>query len=336
MPDTHHRDAHLIAAALEPWAIREPMLQIIARVLGRHVAGRRASETELQAALVNRETLPQAGGGGAAVLQVYGVLVPRANLLDDISGGTSFENLGHQLDEAMLADAVKTIILDINSPGGSVPGATELHAKILKARRKKAVIAQIQYSGYSAAYWIASAATKIYAAPSAGVGNIGVLTIHEDLSKALEMEGITETYIYAGKYKIDGNSSQPLSAEAKAYLQTRVDAAMEMFVTDISRGRGASKDEIRTGYGQGRDVSAADALAMGMIDGIQTLEETVARALEPSPQASVAAARAAYQMDPLVDTTQEPRPVATVQDRRLDAWLERQALEQITAALGAR
>lgn len=319
------RDAHISAFALDhPWAITRPMLQIVARVLGRHLVGHKASADEIQAALVKRGGLPQPGGGAVAIIPVHGVLVPRASLLDDISGGTSYEDLTGKLRDAMSMDAVKTIVLDVNSPGGSVAGATEFAREVLKARRKKAIVAVAQYTMCSAAYWIASCATKIVAAPSANIGNVGVFMIHEDLSKALEMEGIKETYIYAGKYKIEGNPSQPLDPEAQAYMKKRVDAALEMFIGDISRGRGASKDEIRNGYGEGRDVDASEALALKMIDEIGTLDETIARAMEPAPTA----ARAAEETSPAIDTAQEPLP-ATAQDRTRDdshTWRQRQAL----------
>src|SRR5688572_24294991 len=178
---------HVLSFVLEhPWAITKPMLTVIAGILARRVAGQDVDRTEIEAALVNRKNLPQPMAGSIAILPVYGVLAPRMNLFSEMSGGTTFEKLTGRVREAMGTKAVKTLVLDIDSPGGSVAGATEFARELLKARAKKPIIAQIQYTGASAAYWLASCCTEIVAAPSARVGSIGVYTSHDDISAALE------------------------------------------------------------------------------------------------------------------------------------------------------
>lgn len=307
---------HVLSFALEhPWAVTRPMLAVIAGILGRRVAGLKASEEEIAAALVNRKNLPQpVEGGSVAVIPVYGVIAPRANLLSDMSGGTTFQTLTGQLHEAMANKAIKTIVLDVDSPGGSVAGATEFARELLRARTKKPVIAVAQYTMASAAYWIGAAATEVVAAPSALVGSVGVLTIHNDISAALADLGVKRTYISAGKHKIDGNEAEPLSAVAAADIQAKVDEAYSVFVGDISKGRGVSVAEVRSGFGEGRIVSAAEALQLGMIDRIATLDDTLARVLSGAAAPDARAARTPS----IPDTTQEPSP-ATVQDRAADA-----------------
>jgi signal peptide peptidase SppA len=312
-----HRHEHVLSFALEhPWAITRPMLSLIAQILGRRLSGQEPDPAEIQAALVNRKNLPQPGGGAVAIIPMYGVIAPRANLMSQMSGGTTFETLSLQLREAMGNKAVKTIVFDVDSPGGNVAGATEFAREVMKARAKKAIIAVAQYQMCSAAYWTMAGATYIYAAPSARVGSIGVFTIHEDLSKALEMEGINLTYISAGKYKVDGNETQPLSKESLARIQAKVNEPYERFLGDVSKGRGVSLADVRAGYGQGDSVSAADALTLGMIDKIATLDDTLA---------SLMAVPVGGSMAPLddnsasaLDTPQEPSS-ATGQDRIADA-----------------
>jgi signal peptide peptidase SppA len=300
------RDAHVLGFALDhPWAIEESWLAIIASILGRHAAGQAVDDATLQAALVQRKNLPQPPGGGVAVIPVYGVIAPRLNALSSMSGGTSYAQLSEQLAAAVADPKVKTIVFDVDSPGGSVAGAPEFAAEVRAARATKPIIAQAQFKMGSSAYWLSASATKIYAAPSALVGSIGVYTIHDEISKALAEKGVTRTYISAGKYKVDGNEVTPLTDEIMARMRVPVDAAYGQFVGDISKGRGIPVDQVRTGYGEGRAVTAADALTFGMIDGIATLDETIARAFDGERVPTSLAAH---------DTVQELSQ-ATTQDR---------------------
>jgi signal peptide peptidase SppA len=309
---------HVLSFCLEhPWAITPSMRVVLASIVARRVSGQKATDEEISAALVNRRNLPQpAGDGAVALIPVYGVIAPRVNMMTEMSGGTTFETLSAQLGEAMGNKTVTSIVFDIDSPGGNVAGASEFAKLVREARAKKPIVAQIQYTGASAAYWIAASATKIYAAPSAMVGSIGVFTIHEDLSKALEMEGIRITYISAGKYKVDGNETEPLGDDVKARWNAKVNEAYARFCADVSKGRGVPLGDVTGGYGEGDTVTAATALSLGMIDGIATLNETLARVM--SGDTDDRAARASI---PPHDTTQEPSP-ATVQDRAADTTLE--------------
>jgi signal peptide peptidase SppA len=310
-----HRDAHVLGFALShPWAIEPSMLAVIADVIGRHVAGEVVDDATMQAALAKRRDLPQPSGGGVAVIPVHGVIAPRANLLTAMSGGTSFESLTGMLNEAMASSKVQTIVLDVDSPGGSVAGATEFASALMAARVTKPIIAVAKYTMGSAAYWLASAATKVYAEPSALVGSIGIYTIHDEVSKALAAKGITRTYISAGKHKVDGNETVPLDGEALAHVQASVDAAYENFLGDIAKGRGVSLASVRNGFGEGRVVRASEALALGMIDGIATLDATIAAAAGGTPTPLSASATP---QEPSPATGQEPSRVRQRQEIEL-------------------
>ena len=295
------------------------MLRTVADVLARRIAGQTLTTAELDAALTKRDRLPQPETGAVAVIPVHGVLVPRGNLFSDVSGMTSLDKLRSQLQAAVNSEAVDTILLDVDSPGGSAAGTTEFARDVMKARTKKPIVAVAQYTMASAAYWISSAATEIVASPSAQVGSIGVYTIHDDLSKALAELGIKRTYIAAGKFKVDGNETEPLSASALEHIQGLVNTVHDRFIADISRGRGVSKDDVKTKFGQGRLMTADDALSAGLIDTVATLEDTLAR-LTSAPSKS-RDARAATDPPALAeDTSQEPAPRATDQDRPEARW----------------
>jgi signal peptide peptidase SppA len=238
---------HVLAFALEhPWNLTEPMLTLVASILARRIAGEDVDRAEVEAALVNRKNLPQPRQGTVAVIPIYGVLAPRMNLFSEMSGGTSYQQLSQQLRAAMSDKTVKQIVFDIDSPGGSVAGNAEFAHEVMKARTKKPIIAQAQYTMASAAYQIAAAATEIVAAPSALVGSIGTFSIHDDLSEALKKHGIKRTFISAGEGKVDGNPTEPLGDEPRGRIQARVNEAYDTFVTNVTRGRGQGSSRVRT------------------------------------------------------------------------------------------
>jgi len=320
---------HVLSFALEhPWAITPSMRSVIADILARRVVGQATDPAQLQAALVNRKNLPQPTGGGAvAIIPVYGVIAPRMNMLSEMSGGTTFETLTAQLHEALGNKAVKTIVFDVDSPGGNAAGATEFAREVLAARTKKPIIAQAQHLMASAAYWPMACATQIWASPSSHIGSIGIYAMHEDISEALAKLGVKREVISAGKYKAEAAPiGGPLGEEQRTHIQSIVDAFYDAFIGDISKGRGVAKDDVRKGFGEGRTVTAKQALSLGMVDGICTLTETIARVTEGSP--SQAGAAAAREDSSQIDTSQEPAQ-ATDQDRSKDArWQERIAIER--------
>jgi signal peptide peptidase SppA len=257
--------------------------------------------------------------GGAAPLPLHGVIAPRINMVSDISGGTTFEGTEQALNAAVADPRVSTIVLDIDSPGGSVFGAHEFARAVLKARTQKTIVAMIHPLGASAAYWAASAATQVVASPSAQVGSIGVVGMHEDRSGKLATEGIKRTLLSAGDGKTDGNPDEPLSDRARAQLLGHIRSYYALFVQDVCDGRGQSADMIREGW-KAQMYTAGEALERGLIDRVATLDETLARfgatAPLPSPNAHV---------EP-PDTPQEPSP-ATGQDRTAQLALARAVLE---------
>jgi ClpP class serine protease len=95
--------------------------------------------------------------------------------------------------------------------------------------------------------------------------------MHQDVSEMLSAEGITTTFIYAGKYKTEANPFEPLSDDAAEFHQSQVDATYEQFVADVARGRNVNKSLVRDGYGQGRMFHAAQAAELGLVDRVATL-----------------------------------------------------------------
>lgn len=322
---TSRNYAHLVAFALEhPWAITPPMRAVVADILARRLAGVDADEAVIAAALEARATREVAvpTGGTVAVIPLAGVIAPRMNLFSETSGGTTFEALTRQLQGAVADPNVKSIVFDVDSPGGNVAGASEFAREVLRARTIKPVIAQAQHLLASAAYWGMAGATEIVASPSALVGSIGVYTLHDDISALLGELGIKREVFSAGKYKAEGADGGPLSDDAKAHVQSLVDGAYGRFVGDVAKGRGIKPADVRSGYGEGRTLGADQALAAGLIDRIATLQETLARVTQPTTP--IVGTRAAADAPPVVMDARSITPLV-VRDPALIEY-ERRAL----------
>lgn len=212
------------------------------------------------------------------IIPLHGPIFPKANIMTQMSGATSLEEWRSDFTELMNNDFIQTIVMDVDSPGGHADMVPETAAMIREARNHKDIIAVSNTAMDSAAYYLGSQATKIYASPSAQVGSIGTILTHIDDSGAMAMKGIKETHIHGGKYKAE--LSGPLTDEAKAHLQAYVDDHYRTFVQDVATGRGITPEEVEEKYGQGRVFSAQMGLDVGMIDGIASLDHVLGRLLE--------------------------------------------------------
>lgn len=266
--------ARYVASTL--WAITPEKMADLLSVLAYRAAGHEFTPDEI-AARIGGGRSASPGAAGVAVIPIRGVLAHRMGSMEMSSGGASAEEIGQMVAHAAADPGIGTIVYDVDSPGGTVPGIQELAAQMFALRGVKRQVVQVNALAASAAYWLASQADEIVSIPSGTVGSIGVYAAHEDLSAALEKEGIKVTLISAGKHKTSGNPFEPLSDEERAVIQARVDTAYGQFVKDVARGRGVTPAAVRSGYGEGRTLDAKDAKAAGMIDRIATLDETLTR-----------------------------------------------------------
>jgi len=209
------------------------------------------------------------------VLEIKGTLLYSAPEWLEAFGYTSYQAISRRFDALMADSRVKTIVLRVQSPGGSTFGVSELAQKIFSARGSKKIVAYADPYAFSAAYWLASSASILYTTLSGMVGSVGAYTMHADYSKAMEAEGIKITFIKAGEKKVDGNEYEPLSKRAQTDLQGQVDKFYNLFVGDVARNRGVSVEVVESTYGQGGTLLASEALAAGMIDGIYSFDQVV-------------------------------------------------------------
>jgi signal peptide peptidase SppA len=277
-----------------PWAIEPTKLEQVAAFLRRYSAGVRLSLEELQAGGFLSERADAGGQAGAqpgliSVIPLVGTIVQRRATAENTSGGglVSMERTAQLFRAALDDPRVAAIVFDVDSPGGTINGVMELADEIFAAREKKAIVAVANGLAASAAYWLASSAGELVVTPSGDVGSIGVYAMHEDQSAADAAEGYKVTLISAGRHKTAGNPWEPLTEDARALMQTRVDDAYRRFVKTVARNRATSEDAVRKGYGEGFIVGAEDAKREGMVDRIETLDKTIARLASAHSRAAV-------------------------------------------------
>ena len=250
-----------------PLLLARTKLDIILAVLGSRV-GWPESQTTL--ALPQARASPQSlasSAAGIAVIPVHGSLVRRSMAMDAQSGMTSYGDIASMLDEAARDPGVAGILLDIDSPGGEAGGVFELSRKIRDINAIKPVWAVASDGAYSAAYAIASAASRVFVTETGGVGSIGVIAMHVDQSARDAREGYRFTAISAGDLKNDLSLHEPINKAAMTRLQTEVDRLYGLFVDHVAAMRGMDTKAIRAteaGLFFGPDAvrsGLADALA---------------------------------------------------------------------------
>ena len=195
--------------------------------------------------------------GSLAVVPVMGVIGQHPSWYSDVST----DRLGRILDDLMADGSIGAVILNIDSPGGTVYGTPELGEKVRGLRGNgKPIYAVANAMAFSAAYWLASQAEKLFVIPSGQVGSIGVWSAHLDVSKYEENLGIKTTLVSAGKYKVEGHPWEPLGDEARAEMQREVDMYHAMFIDAVASGRGVKASVVREQYGQGFLIAAPGAV----------------------------------------------------------------------------
>jgi signal peptide peptidase SppA len=208
---------------------------------------------------------------GVAIIPVEGTLVQKLGTLRPYSGMTGYDGIRANLSTALDDDAVRAIVLDIDSPGGEVSGCFDLVDAIYGARGDKPVWSILSESAYSAAYAIASAGDRIVVPRTGGTGSVGVICAHVDFSKCLGDAGIEVTLITYGDRKADGSEFRPLSKEALARFQADVDTMGDLFVETVARNRKLSTAKVRDT--QAATYLGASGASIGFADAVMAPDE---------------------------------------------------------------
>jgi len=302
-----------------PLAIHRPKLDVILAVLGPRVAYRQ-NTADLAAApgFTPPTRAASASSPGVAVIPIHGTLVRRTVGLEAESGLTSYATLTQQLEEALGNPAVSAILLDIDSPGGESGGVFDLSDRIRAASQIKPVWAVANDMAFSAAYALASAASRVFVSRTGGVGSIGVIAMHVDQSEKDAQDGLHYTAVFAGDRKNDLNPHEPMSGEAHAFLKAEVNRIYGLFVETVARHRGLEPSAVRDTeaglfFGQA-------AVAMGLADAVGSFDDALAQlhaSLSPNPTPVALATRAGPLFNHPMESSMNERSDPTALDRPL-------------------
>lgn len=298
-----------------PLAIHRPKLDVILSVLGARIG-----LADL-AAPVGYTPAARALGppsGKVAVIPIHGTLVRRTSGIEAESGLASYTGIAAQLDAALASPEIAAILLDIDSPGGESGGVFDLADRIRAASEVKPVWAVANDMAFSAAYALASAATRVFVARTGGVGSIGVIAMHVDQSVKDAHDGVRYTAVFAGERKNDLNPHEPISNEAHAVLKAEVDRIYDLFVETVARHRGLDANAVRAT--EAGLFFGPDAVATGLADAVGSLDDALTQltqSLSPLPTQVATASQAGFLRNHQMESFMNDRTDPAASDRPL-------------------
>ena len=249
--------------------------------------GSQNSLDKLEASLAKYNARDNAASSatGAGLLSMQGdvgVITISGSLADGTYGQmgqyfgiTGYGDIQDALVQALQDKQVKSILLDINSGGGTVSGVQDTSKMISAVGRIKPVVSVTSGSMGSAALWLGSSASKIYAGETAITGSLGVIMVHSEKSAALASDGVKVTVIRAGEFKALGSPYEPLSDVAKSGLQAQANYLADIFLTHVAESRGVSKTLADSKFGQGREFIGAQGVEVGLIDAVGSFADAL-------------------------------------------------------------
>lgn len=268
------------------WLLEQSTLQNLVSVVQRHDSGQKLSAEDVHAIVEAREqerSRPLPAGfqveNGVAVVPISGVIAKFSSQVNGSSQprGTSIEAIRNGMRQALADDTVETIVLDVDSPGGSADGVPEMADEIYEARSEKRIVAVTDGMIGSAAYFLASQAHEIVATKGAEIGSIGTYAVLVESRRAAEQQGLDVHVLRTGKFKGVGVPGTAITDEQKANIQGRVESINDFFIEAVARGRGISGERARE-LADGSVHLAADAVEMGLADSIGLPMEVITSA----------------------------------------------------------
>ena len=273
----------LDAIMTRTWVIDPPCLDLLIAVAsGGGDVEQAAEERRRYEALSTRPGEPLPGASpksslrnGVASIKVLGPIFHHANMLTEISGASSCTSIGRDFQAALDNPSVKAILLDVDSPGGQVGGTHELASMIRESRNRKPIHAYVSDRGASGAYWIASAADRVIASPTAALGSIGCI----GLMPAADRKGYVKIRSAVSPRK------QPSveTSEGRAQVQEEIDAIGQIFAEQVAQSRGVTLSKVLTDFGAGGLLIGQHAVSAGLADSLGSYESAHAALSGNSP-----------------------------------------------------
>jgi protease-4 len=200
-------------------------------------------------------------GDKIAIVEIKGVITQSSGIIEEINQ--------YQEDEG-----VKAIILRIDSPGGGVGPAQEIHREILKVRSKKKVITSMGSVAASGGYYIACASDLIIANPGTITGSIGVIMEFTNIEELFKKIGIKGVVLKSGEHKDIGSPFREMTPEDKKIIQEVIDNVHQQFVQAVAKGRKMDQAKVMQ-IADGRILTGEQAKQIGLVDQIGNLQDAI-------------------------------------------------------------
>jgi protease IV len=173
-------------------------------------------------------------------------------------------------------DSIKAIVLHVNSPGGGVAASEEIYRAVKRIRdeKKKRIVAAIETVGASGAYYISSAASKIYADNGSVVGSIGVIAEWVNYGQLLEWAKLKDITMKAGEFKDTGSPTREMTPVERAYLQSMIDNMHAQFIQAVADGRKLKFEDVKV-IANGKVWTGQQALPMKLVDQVADFQSAV-------------------------------------------------------------
>ena len=252
----------------EPWLIEEAWLEMMVQsFLGSEVA----TDPKMLEILKSDRLMGTRSAkirGSKAIVPIHGPIFSRPNILTEWLGiGMVLGNITGDIQSLLENPDIESIILDIDSPGGTVTGINEASNFIKVASEKKPITAYVGGVGASAAYWLASAANEIVLDATSRVGSIGVVVAYP--SPQADNDGYIEIVNTASPNKRPDISTK----EGKKVITAELDDLAEVFISTVATNRKVSEDTVLSKFGKGGILVGQKAISAGMADRLGSFEE---------------------------------------------------------------
>lgn len=275
---------------------------------------------------------------GVAIVPVIGPLYHYADELHDVCGCSSYAQIATDIAAIRAAGPrVRSVILEVDSPGGEVGGCAETAAMIAQLATEVPVVAYVSDLGASAAYWLSASAGRVVVAPTAIVGSIGVVA-------AFRRKDAKDPYVEIVSSQSPKKRPNAETDAGRAQVLETLDALAQVFVEDVARFRGTTPENVLAEFGQGGVLVGAHAKRVGMVNDIGSFDSLINELSSSGgsraglrPAASAGGGTTAHEKEHAM--SEEKKPAAEAQKPAIDrAYLDAHHPELVTAlkAEGAR
>ena len=215
-------------------------------------------------ALLNEDEMPVSSKRGIGLVEVKGMILDSRETV-------------RQLRYFYKQDAIKAVVLRVDSPGGVVAPSQEINAEVKRFAVKKKIVVSMGSLAASGGYYISAPASIIYANPGTITASIGVILKLSNIESLMDKIGIKSYTLKTGKFKDSGSPTRELSAADRAMLQAVIDNTHEQFVRAVASGRGLPVEEVRR-IADGRILSGEQAKKLRLVDRMGTLQDAIEEA----------------------------------------------------------